>query len=101
MNILDMILTEVREMRTELDDLRSKIGAPDRVPHERITLSEAARMLGRSIDTVRDGCKSGRYPGHRDGNRYHFFRDEVQAYLDAKPTTAKDIAEKAIAGHRS
>lgn len=98
MNILDQVLQEVREMRTELADLRSKIGAPDRVPHERITISEAAQMLGRSVDTVRDGCKSGRYPGHRDGNRYYFFRDEVQAYLDAKPTTAKSLAERAMEG---
>lgn len=97
MNILDEMNQRLLRMEQQFGEVLKKLDAQP-VPHERMGLQQAAHMLGRSTDTVRRGCKADRYPHHRDGNRYIFFRDELQAYLDRQPTTAARIAEKAMAG---
>ena len=102
MNILDEIKVELAALRNEVVAVRQLLKAAAPVPHRRMGIREAARMIGLSVDTVRRGCRtSNRWPHHRDGNRLYFFQDELQAHLDKKPETATSLAEEAVKNRRA
>lgn len=102
MNILDELNAKVTALHHDVQELKTLLqgAVPKPVPHERIGIREAAKILNRSVDTVRDGCKSGRYPHHKDGIHFMFFRDELAAYMNQQPTTAASLAKKAQQGSR-
>lgn len=101
MNILDEINAKVTNLERTVLQLLERLNAPAPVAHEKITLKEAAIILKRSVDTVRRGCKAERWPHHRNGREIYFFRDELMAHLEKKPTTSASIARDMMAGKRN
>lgn len=64
------------------------------------SISEAARLLGVSIDTLRRWDSTGRLPSIRSGPRGHRFysRADIEQYLQEIEATARNWAESGNAG---
>ncbi len=102
-NILDIILAEVQQLRTELADLRGKLASVEPTEQDRyVGTKEAAAVLGRKTDWVRDNLH--RIPHSRpDGGQLQFSILELRAWAEERftqgraRTTAK-AAARAMAG---
>lgn len=63
-------------------------------PEERLTIGEAARLVGVSVDTLRRWAKAGHVPQERVGPGGHrrFRRADVEALIAAEPGESKVVA---------
>ncbi len=52
------------------------------LPNGPIQINAVATAFGRGVRTLRGWCQVGKYdiPCHKEGGRWHFFRDELEAW---------------------
>lgn len=62
----------------------------------KITVAEAAEMLGLHPQTVRDGARAGRIPAFKLGGSYYFDPKELQAMLTRVVPTEPVANDKTI-----
>lgn len=72
------------------------------LPHGPIKIDLAAKALGKGVRTLRGWCQDGRYdiPCHREGGRWHFFRDELEAWQPEYREKSRRDAKRAQAKRR-
>ena len=69
---------------------------PDNLPNKKyLSISETAKALGVSIDTIRRWDRAGRlHPVRLDGKNRYFLYEEIQNIRESKPLSISQAAEK-------
>jgi len=72
------------------------------LPGGPVPLDAAARALGRTPRTLRGWCQVAKYniPCHREGGRWHFYRDELAAWREEYEAISRRDAKRAQAKRR-
>jgi len=72
------------------------------LPGGPVPLDAAARVLGKTPRTLRGWCQVGKYnvPCHREGGRWHFYRDELAAWHAEYEAISRRDAKRAQAKRR-
>ncbi len=89
--IIDCLAPEIERL---LDERLSSQQATDRslAPDPWLTTEQASRHLQLSCDALRARARRGTVPAHRDGDRWLYHRDELDAHLrgyDAASTSTE------------
>jgi hypothetical protein len=72
------------------------------LPGGPVPLDAAAKALGKTPRTLRGWCQVGKYnvPCHREGGRWHFYRDELAAWHAEYEAISRRDAKRAQAKRR-
>ena len=72
------------------------------LPGGPLPLDAAAKALGKTPRTLRGWCQVGKYdiPCHREGGRWHFYRDELAAWYTEYEAISRRDAKRAQAKRR-
>ena len=72
------------------------------LPGGPVPLDAAAKALGKTPRTLRGWCQVGKYniPCHREGGRWHFYRDELVAWQAEYEAISRRDAKRAQAKRR-
>src|SRR5690349_18198843 len=66
---------------------------PQSVSTEHISIGQASRYLGVSIDTIRRWENAGKLTAHRlDGKNRYFLEEDLRRFKELKPLTTADVA---------
>lgn len=75
---------EIQELKAEINRLREQppASAPTKT---RITLFQAAELLGKAVTTIRTLAQSGKIPSHKVGKHRLYYKEDLIEWMNSTP----------------
>ncbi len=73
---------EIQELKAEINRLREQ---PPVFTKTRITLFQAAELLGKAVTTIRTLAQSGKIPSHKVGKHRLYYKEDLIEWMNSTP----------------